>query len=216
MRIRRLEPYIGRQDECWTARAAKAGSRSPGSRWRRQWRAELDGHEAGDELLQAVAGRLTHCVRTEDTVGRLGGDESWSSAGPGRRADGPGAVRRVGRGPVRRGIPNLAAAVRVARRTVRAVDTPIVVDGRLPPASASVGVALSDDASLPDELLRQADSAMYTARRARITSTTRRDRPNSTGLQHGGDLLYVAQRRDRLKALHARQRADAVGHVVVQ
>ncbi|GAA3303805.1 sensor domain-containing diguanylate cyclase [Dactylosporangium vinaceum] len=106
------------------------------------------GHEAGDELLRAVAGRLTHCVRLEDTVGRLGGDEFVV---------------------VLEDLPDLAAAARVAERVVEAVAKPIVVDGHELPASASVGVAISNDASLPDELLRQADSAMYTAKKTRKT-----------------------------------------------
>ncbi|WP_433086248.1 diguanylate cyclase domain-containing protein [Dactylosporangium sp. CA-052675] len=106
------------------------------------------GHGAGDELLRAVAGRLTHCVRLEDTVGRLGGDEFVVVA---------------------EDLPDLAAAVRIAQRVVEAVGAPIVVDGHRLPASASVGVALSNDASLPDELLRQADTAMYTAKRHRKT-----------------------------------------------
>ncbi|MFI5909619.1 diguanylate cyclase domain-containing protein [Dactylosporangium sp. NPDC051541] len=106
------------------------------------------GHEAGDELLRAVAGRLTHCVRLEDTVGRLGGDEFVV---------------------VLEDLPDLAAAATVAERVVEAIGTPIVVGGHRLPASASVGVAMSNEASLPDELLRQADSAMYAAKRARRT-----------------------------------------------
>ncbi|WP_433059748.1 diguanylate cyclase domain-containing protein [Dactylosporangium sp. CS-033363] len=107
------------------------------------------GHEAGDELLRAVAGRLTHCVRLEDTVGRLGGDEFVVVA---------------------EDLPDLYAAVRIAERVVEAINRPIMVNGHELPASASVGVALSNEASLPDELLRQADSAMYTAKRSKSGS----------------------------------------------
>ncbi|WP_433218789.1 diguanylate cyclase domain-containing protein [Dactylosporangium sp. CS-047395] len=107
------------------------------------------GHEAGDELLRAVAGRLTHCVRLEDTVGRLGGDEFVVVA---------------------EDLPDLYAAVRIAERVVESIDRPVIVNGHSLPASASVGVALSNEASLPDELLRQADSAMYTAKRSKSDS----------------------------------------------
>jgi diguanylate cyclase (GGDEF)-like protein len=99
------------------------------------------GHEAGDELLRAVAGRPIHCVRIEDTVG---GDEFVVIA---------------------EDLPDLAAAARIAERVVAALDCPVVVAGRRLPAAASVGLALSTDASTPDELLRQADTAMYTAKR---------------------------------------------------
>ncbi|GAA2365480.1 GGDEF domain-containing protein [Dactylosporangium salmoneum] len=102
------------------------------------------GHEAGDELLRAVAARLTHCLRLEDTVGRLGGDEFVIVA---------------------EDLPDLSAAVRIAERVVAAVDAPIMVEGRRLPVTASVGLALGNEASTADALLRHADAAMYTAKR---------------------------------------------------
>jgi diguanylate cyclase (GGDEF)-like protein len=116
------------------------------------------GHEAGDELLRAVAGRLTHCVRLEDTVGRLGGDEFVVIA---------------------EDLPDLTAAARLAERVVASVDTPIVVNGRRLPTSASVGLALSTDASTPEELLRHADTAMYTAKRRKSSTFQVYSPPNA-------------------------------------
>jgi diguanylate cyclase (GGDEF)-like protein len=105
------------------------------------------GHLVGDELLQAVAGRLTGAVRSEDTVSRLGGDEF--------------AVL----------LPDAAGVeqvTEVAERLAAAVAEPLHVDHLLLEVRASVGIALIPDhgTTLP-ELLRCADVAMYEAKRER-------------------------------------------------
>jgi diguanylate cyclase (GGDEF)-like protein len=104
------------------------------------------GHASGDALLIAVSKRLSDCVRGEDTVARLGGDEF--------------AVL----------VENLAgeAEVRiVAERVKEAFRDPIVIDGRELAVAASIGIALSEAGTeTADDLLRNADLAMYRAKAA--------------------------------------------------
>jgi diguanylate cyclase len=100
------------------------------------------GHDAGDELLVAVAHRLQACVRPEDTVARLGGDEFAILLD---RAE----------------TPEVAAAA--ARRVLDGLRTPFTLRGNEVPVSASLGVALGAESEL-DDLLREADIAMYMAK----------------------------------------------------
>jgi diguanylate cyclase (GGDEF)-like protein len=110
------------------------------------------GHDAGDQVLLAVADRLRTSVRTHDTACRLGGDEF--------------AVVCEG--------PNVGEeALRVGRRIARAVSAPLEIvtrDARTAPATypvavrASVGVAVAVPGQRATEVLRDADQAMYTAK----------------------------------------------------
>ncbi|WP_129339259.1 EAL and GGDEF domain-containing protein [Cellulomonas endophytica] len=102
------------------------------------------GHAAGDELLAAVAERLTAAVRDADVPGRLGGDEFVVVCEDVGDADGIAAV---------------------ADRVSRALAAQLTVEGRTLQVSASIGVAYarSEDAS-PADLLREADTAMYRAK----------------------------------------------------
>ena len=99
------------------------------------------GHSAGDELLNAAAARIGAAVRPSDTAARLGGDEF-------------GVLIEAG-GPA-----DLAATVVARLREVLA--RPFTVEGREVSIGASVGLALgSDGTTSADDLLRQADAAMY-------------------------------------------------------
>jgi diguanylate cyclase (GGDEF)-like protein/PAS domain S-box-containing protein len=104
------------------------------------------GHGAGDELLRAVAGRLHGCLRPSDTAARLGGDEF--------------AV-------LLEDLADTADATTLAERVLTALQTPIMLQGQQVIPSASVGIALVDPDRAQDavELLRNADVAMYTAKR---------------------------------------------------
>jgi diguanylate cyclase (GGDEF)-like protein len=103
------------------------------------------GHAAGDALLVAVAGRLLTGRRASDTVARLGGDE-FAVLVEDVDADG---------------------ATVVAERVVASLREPFVVAGQQVTVSASVGTALGPRASdLADDLLRDADMAMYMAKGA--------------------------------------------------
>ena len=100
------------------------------------------GHAAGDAVLCAVADRLRECIRDGDTAARLGGDEF--------------AVLLEDCGE--------DGAERTAARIVEAFAAPFAIDGRGLTAGVSVGVSL--DTGSPEDLLRQADLAMYAAKAA--------------------------------------------------
>jgi diguanylate cyclase (GGDEF)-like protein/PAS domain S-box-containing protein len=101
------------------------------------------GHTAGDQLLAAVADRLRGSVRGEDTAARLGGDEFAVLV-----EDGVGTDH-----------------AHVADRILRELSRPFDIDGQPVSVQASIGISLSGpDGSSPDELLRNADLAMYLAK----------------------------------------------------
>jgi diguanylate cyclase (GGDEF)-like protein/PAS domain S-box-containing protein len=105
------------------------------------------GHAAGDETLQEVGRRLEKTVREADTAARVGGDEFALLLGE---------------------VEGETGAVEVARRVVDRLDEPVEVDGHSLQVEASIGVALYPKyASGFEELLRQADLAMYGAGRAK-------------------------------------------------
>ena len=101
------------------------------------------GHVAGDALLVAVADRIKRAVRGAETVARLGGDEF--------------AVL----------LENLASpddAVAIANRIREALTAPLVVADREVSVSASIGIASGDGSA--EDLVRDADVAMYRAKAA--------------------------------------------------
>jgi len=105
------------------------------------------GHSVGDELLQVVAIRLKESVRDGDTVARIGGDEFV-------------AVLRDTHG---RDNINI-----ILRRMMKAASDPIFLHGETLKVSASIGVSLYPQESdiSEDQLMRQADQAMYHAKNA--------------------------------------------------
>jgi diguanylate cyclase (GGDEF)-like protein/PAS domain S-box-containing protein len=115
------------------------------------------GHEAGDGFLVAVADMLRRSVLGSDVVGRLGGDEF--------------AVALTG-------VDAAESAVAVANRLIREMRQPVVIAGQPLIARASIGIAVAESADVTsDQLLRQADSAMYAAKRDR-TGGWRRYEPS--------------------------------------
>jgi diguanylate cyclase (GGDEF)-like protein/PAS domain S-box-containing protein len=101
------------------------------------------GHSAGDLLLRELASRLAHRTRPTDTVCRLGGDEFVVVA---RDCDVTGGEA-------------------LARRFRAVFDEPFELAGNRLPLTVSIGIAASDPAHAdPDELLRDADVAMYAAK----------------------------------------------------
>ncbi len=101
------------------------------------------GHHMGDRLLVSVARRLEGCVRAVDTVSRLGGDEF---------------------GLLLEDLGNNDEAVTAAARIERALSTPFEIEGHHVFISGSIGVVCCDDDSTVEQLLRDADSAMYEVR----------------------------------------------------
>ncbi|MFI4941743.1 MAG: EAL domain-containing protein [Burkholderiales bacterium] len=103
------------------------------------------GHVMGDRLLVEVARRIAGCLRPGDTAARLGGDEF--------------AV-------LLESIDEEVEAKKVAERLVQRVAEPVVLEGRTIYTAASVGVTLAGGHSkTPEEVLRDADIAMYHAKR---------------------------------------------------
>jgi diguanylate cyclase (GGDEF)-like protein/PAS domain S-box-containing protein len=101
------------------------------------------GHAAGDSLLMSIAERLAACLRTSDTAARLGGDEF--------------AVLLEGTTP--------GEAASAADRILRALRAPIEVSEKQVYISASIGIAgYRAEHATQDDLLRDADAAMYRAK----------------------------------------------------
>jgi diguanylate cyclase (GGDEF)-like protein/PAS domain S-box-containing protein len=107
---------------------------------------DAHGHQIGDVVLQAIAARLVAAVRPEDTVARIGGDEFVVLCEQ---------------------LSDLDAATMIATRLSTAVATPVATSIGMVEVTLSVGVAVAqsgEDAS-SDTLLRDADEAMYKAKR---------------------------------------------------
>ena len=102
------------------------------------------GHPIGDELLKLVADRLRGCTREPDTIARLGGDEFAIIMTKMQKTD--------------------DAAI-LARRIRESIIKPYQIDGHQIITDISIGISLSpDDGTEPDELLKNADMALYGAK----------------------------------------------------
>jgi diguanylate cyclase (GGDEF)-like protein/PAS domain S-box-containing protein len=132
------------------------------------------GHEVGDKVLCAVAQRLVQSTRPSDTAARLGGDEFAILVDELMDAD---------------------EAAAVAERLVDVLREPFEIHGRKLSLRASVGIALATEAEGVDQLLRNADVAMYRAK----------------GHGRGGYALYEADMHaavvERLELRHDLERA---------
>ncbi|MGX6605769.1 diguanylate cyclase domain-containing protein [Micromonosporaceae bacterium Da 78-11] len=106
---------------------------------------DAHGHEAGDELLRQVAERLSACVRENDVLARVGGDEFVV---------------------LMPGVLDATDAEAMCARIRHAIQLPFQIDGHQVLIGASIGVHLADSTSDPDEALRAADHAMYTVKRS--------------------------------------------------
>jgi diguanylate cyclase (GGDEF)-like protein len=101
------------------------------------------GHEAGDEALLTIGHRLRSHVRPQDTVARLGGDEFAVTA------------PRISAA----GLDGLSGRVRSA------LGQPHLIHGHLVPVPVSIGIHLATPGESADVALREADRAMYAAKR---------------------------------------------------
>ena len=100
------------------------------------------GHAGGDELLQEVAVRLVRCTRPRDLCARLGGDEFAILV--------RGATAEV--------------VNEMAERIVASVAQPVLLANGTARVGASIGVATGTTETEPDQLVHQADVAMYAAK----------------------------------------------------
>lgn len=114
------------------------------------------GHTAGDELLRAIAARIRECIDPWDLVSRHGGDEFTLLLDQ---------------------VPSRETALAVANRIHDALAAPFVVNGTEIFTKASIGIALGDeDYRSPENLLRDADTAMYEAKARQTTRVAVFDR----------------------------------------
>jgi diguanylate cyclase (GGDEF)-like protein/PAS domain S-box-containing protein len=120
------------------------------------------GHHAGDELLVAIADRLRNVMREGDTLSRFGGDEFTL---------------------LLEDIEDISAAEQLAARILEVVRRPIALDdGRTILASLSIGIAVAGVGSSADDVLHDADVAMYQAKH------------RGTGLYQTFDALAMGKR----------------------
>ncbi len=114
------------------------------------------GHQAGDELLKAVAARLSAAMRRDDTVARIGGDEFVVLLAH---------------------IADAAQAEHVARKILTLLKAPVRLGDRELFVNGSIGISLyPDDGRNFDDLLRNADAALYRAKsQARADGDCERD-----------------------------------------
>lgn len=102
------------------------------------------GHIVGDQLLQIIAGRLTHCIRKGDTLARLGGDEFTI---------------------IMEGIAEIDDVNRIADKVVEQLRESVFIESYELNITTSIGITICpDDATTVDALLKNADIAMYRAK----------------------------------------------------
>ncbi|MFJ7566457.1 EAL domain-containing protein [Herminiimonas sp. NPDC097707] len=102
------------------------------------------GHVIGDELLKQTAQRLRSCVRGSDMVARLGGDEFTLILAE---------------------LSEISVVENIARKILQALAEPYLLAGEELYVSASIGITFyPEDAGTPEELLKNADQAMYAAK----------------------------------------------------
>ena len=138
---------------------------------------DTHGHALGDHLLIEVAKRLTEAVEENSTVSRQGGDEFTVLI---------------------ENAHELAEVEAVAARIVSTMRTPFHLDGVQITTAASVGVVLSDGAKVtPDDLLQQADLALYRAKengRGRYVVFDPSEQPEEGGGQPEAELKLALDR----------------------
>lgn len=103
------------------------------------------GHAAGDELLRVISRRMHESIRSEDTLARLGGDEFAILC---------------------EDVHEPEEILGIARRLLGVIARPVTLVEGVVWVEASVGVAFAEPGQHPDAVLRNADHAMYRAKRA--------------------------------------------------
>ena len=101
------------------------------------------GHAVGDSLLQIFATNLLSCTRKADTAARLGGDEF---------------------GVIVEELPHPDAVQTLAQRVLEVCRKPVVIGGKMVAATVSIGFTFSGPGMTIDEILSDADRAMYAAK----------------------------------------------------
>lgn len=108
---------------------------------------DVHGHACGDQLLKIVSQRLQNSLRKSDTAARMGGDEFAF---------------------INEGVADLDGIRSIAHKILHTISTPLEIEGQAFQITASIGITIySSKGEDVSALLRQADIAMYRAKRAR-------------------------------------------------
>lgn len=106
---------------------------------------DMLGHRAGDLVLREIAERLAGCTREQDSLARMGGDEFILLLGS---------------------FQNIEQAFRMTQRLLNVIEEPLLLAGMRLPVSASIGLCeVAANYSQAEDILRDADTAMYHAKR---------------------------------------------------
>ncbi|MGH1482400.1 MAG: putative bifunctional diguanylate cyclase/phosphodiesterase [Geminicoccales bacterium] len=155
------------------------------------------GHSAGDQLLKTVAKRLSCAVRANDVVARLGGDEFAIVLNDLTRSD---------------------DADIVSRKLVASLDQPIALGDNEAHTPASVGITIfPDDGEIPEQLLQNADVALYRAKALGRSMSCRFDATMSNQVQARKSLeqdLRQALAADQFELYYQPQLDLATGEIV--
>jgi diguanylate cyclase (GGDEF)-like protein/PAS domain S-box-containing protein len=153
------------------------------------------GHEIGDAVLTGVADRFREVVRAQDTVARHGGDEFVFCLG---------------------GVAGADEALQLAERVRAELERPFLIAGEALHVGASIGVALSFPGARPEELLRDADVAMYRAKDSGAGSALAddADRTRAIGRLRGESAVRNARERGEL-TLHYQPIVDMAADRIV-
>lgn len=109
-----------------------------------KWINDSLGHSAGDQLLQHVAQKIKSCLRADDAIGRLGGDEFLV---------------------ILDSVEHLENIALVSEKLLDAISQPMSLDGHIVEISGSIGISVfPEDGNNSEDLVRAADTAMYAAK----------------------------------------------------
>ncbi len=118
---------------------------------------DVHGHVYGDKLLCSVAERLKNCMRSTDTVARMGGDEFTL---------------------VIEAVTSTQDCIAAATKVLHALQDPIIIEGKSLHTSVSIGISLFPrDGQTAETLLQYSDIAMYHAKKSRHTYKFYSDEP---------------------------------------
>lgn len=133
------------------------------------------GHSVGDRVLQEIALRLNNCLRTSDTVARLGGDE-FAIITPD---------------------VDISQASTFMQKVISQINMPITIDGQNLFVGVSIGITFfPDNGDDADTLMRQADIAMYDAKRNKKGYSFFHDRLDEVS---GNNLSLLADLKEELR-----------------
>ncbi len=157
------------------------------------------GHDVGDRLLQQVAERLSSCIRKNDTVARLGGDEFL-----------------VMLEALSQSQPEAATQAEAAgRKILDALNQIYQIDNHKYLGSVSIGVTLFSKQANVDELMKQADLAMYEAKSSGRNSLRFFDLEMQKAVTLRAELLNGLQEalREQQFRLYYQPQVDHEGHI---